>query len=427
MRPAEDATSTGTDTAAAPPASRSDRVRLFFLLGLLSTFGPLSIDMYLPALPALGADLHAGEAQVQLTLTACLVGVALGQIVAGPLSDVRGRRRPLLAGVGAYALTSLLCALAPTVGLLVGMRLLQGIAGGAGVVIARAVVRDLYSGISAARYFSYLMLVNGLAPILAPVMGGQLLRFTSWHGEFVGLAVIGALLFVSAAVGLRETLPMRLRRTGGPADSVRVMAMLVADREFMSFALASGLAFGALFAYIAGSSFVLEGHFGLSPQAFGAVFASNALGIVLAGQLNARLLGRVSPYRLLLSGLTSIAGSGVLLVVITVAGVGLTGLLPVLFLMVASIGFVIPNATALALSGHARAAGTGSALLGLIQFGTGAVVAPLSGALGAGSVVAMSVVIAALGLLALGALLGLGRRPRAEEHSRTPSPHDRSN
>src|SRR6267143_566798 len=234
------------------------RARLFVLLGGLTAFGPLSIDMYLPALPAIGRDLAASESMIQLTLTACLIGLAIGQVIAGPLSDALGRRRPLLIGVAGYVIASLLCALAPAATILVALRLLQGLAGAAGIVIARAIVRDLYSGSAAARYFSRLILVMGLAPILAPVLGAQLLRFTSWHGIFVVLAMITALLWLGAARGLPETLPPARRRIGSLSDTTQTFRRLAADTEFVGYAAAGGLAFGAMFAYIAVSPFVLK-------------------------------------------------------------------------------------------------------------------------------------------------------------------------
>src|SRR5207245_4928304 len=241
------------DAARRPSSAVADsmtalgRARLFVLLGGLTAFGPLSIDMYLPALPAIGRDLAASESMIQLTLTACLIGLALGQVVAGPVSDALGRRRPLLVGVAGYAIASLLCALAPSAPALVGLRLLHGLTGAAGIVIARAIVRDMYSGSAAARYSSRLILIMGLAPILAPVLGGQVLRFTSWHGIFVVLAGISLLLLVGAAAGLPETLPVARRREGSLVDTGRTFRRLAKDSLFVGYALSGGLAFGAMF------------------------------------------------------------------------------------------------------------------------------------------------------------------------------------
>ena len=392
------------------PAVRSRQVRLVVILGSLSAFGPLSIDMYLPGLPELTDDLGTGASQVQLTLSACLLGLASGQLVAGPVSDARGRRPPLLVGLAGYAVASLLCAFAPSIWALVALRFAQGFAGAAGIVIARAVVRDLHSGVAAARFFSLLMLVNGLAPILAPVFGGQLLRVTTWRGVFVVLALIGVLLFFAAATGLAESLSPERRQTGGVRTVFATFGRLLADRVFVGRALALGLGAAGMFAYIAGSPFVLQGIYGASPQLFSVMFGANALGLVLAGQVNGRLVGRVPLSRLLLLGLIGTsAGGAALLTVVAIGGGGLAGVLPALFLVVASLGFVFPNATALALQAHPRAAGSASSLLGLLQYATGAAVAPLVGLAGEETALPMALVIAGCGAAALVAFLGLGR------------------
>ncbi|HEY8677504.1 MAG TPA: Bcr/CflA family multidrug efflux MFS transporter [Candidatus Dormibacteraeota bacterium] len=395
-------------------SARVEKARLFLLLGGLTAFGPLSIDMYLPALPAIGKDLGASESLIQLTLTACLIGLALGQVVAGPLSDTLGRRRPLLVGVAAYVVASLLCAVAPTAGILVILRLLQGLAGAAGIVIARAIVRDLYSGSAAARYFSRLILVMGLAPTLAPVLGGQLLRVTSWHGIFLTLAVITALLWLGAARALPETLPVERRRSGSLRDTGRRFKVLATDRRFVGFAVSAGLAFGAMFAYIAGSPFVLQGIYRVSPQTFSLIFALNAVGFVVASQINGTLVARIQPIRLLRGGLIATAVAGLALFAVIVTGwSGLLAALVPLFFLVSSIGFVVPNATALALSLHPEAAGTGSALLGVIQSGIASLGAPLVGIAGITTAAPMATVIAVCGSGAILAfLLTAGRSSR---------------
>ena len=393
-------------TAPAPaPAGPAARARLALLLGGLTAFAPLSIDMYLPGLPGLGGDLSAGASAVQLTLTACLAGLAVGQLVAGPLSDKLGRRRPLLAGVGAYTLASALCAAAPTVWALAGLRFVQGATGAAGIVIARAIVRDTHDGIALVRFFSMLMLVTGLAPILAPVIGGQVLEVTSWRGIFLVLAAIGAVLFVSATVGLRETLPPERRREGGIRATARTIAELLRDRHFAGFALAGGLAFGAMFTYIAGSPFVLQEIYGASPQAFSAVFAVNSIGIVAFGQLNGRLAGRVEPLTMLRIGVTTMAVAGcVLFAVVAIGSLPLAALLVPLWVLVASMGLVFPNTTALALAGHPEVAGSASALLGVLQFAIGAAAAPLAGIAGTDTAVPMGATMALLSLASLAAL-----------------------
>ena len=384
------------------------RVGLTIILGALGAIAPLSIDMYLPALPALGRTFGTGASQIQLTLSAFVLGLALGQIVAGPLSDALGRRRPLLVGLAGYTLTSLLCLLAPSAGALVVLRFVQGAAGAAGIVIASAVVRDLYAGVAAARFYSMLMLVSGLAPILAPIIGAQVLRFTSWQGVFIVLAVLGTLLLLAVATGLRETLPRERRQRGGIRATVTTFRRLLADRAFLGYTLASGLAFAAMFAYISGSPFVLQEIYRVSPQQFSLLFGMNAVGLVVASQVNARLVGRVAPRRLLAGGLLAQAGGAlVLLAVVTSGTIGLAGVVPALFVVVASLGFVRPNATMLALAGHPHIAGSAAALIGVLQFAIGAVAAPIAG-LGGLTALPMAAVIAALSGGALAVLVLLG-------------------
>src|SRR4051812_26339026 len=250
--------------------------RLVLLLGALSAFGPLSMDMYLPGLPSMARDLSSPAWAAQLTITTSMLGLAGGQLVAGPISDSRGRRRPLLIGLAAYMATSLLCAMAPNIWLLLTFRLIQGSAGAAGIVIARAIVRDLHTGVAAARFFALLMLVGGLAPILAPLVGGQLLHVTDWRGIFVVLAGIGAVLLLAAWTMLAETLPAGQRHAGGLAATLHVFGGLVRDRPFLGYTLSGGLTFAAMATYISGSPFVLQDIHGVSPQLFSVLFAVNA-------------------------------------------------------------------------------------------------------------------------------------------------------
>lgn len=386
------------------------------VLGGLSAFGPLSIDMYLPALPRLAADFAAPASAVQLTVSACLVGLGLGQLVAGPTSDALGRRRPLLLGALLYAAASCAAAAAPSLGLLVAMRFLQGLAGAAGIAIARAVVRDLFEGREVARVFSLLMLVTGVAPVAAPVIGGQLLRLASWRSVFVLLGAIGVLIAAGVALRLPESLPAERRRPGGVPAAARAFRDLVRSRGFMGYALPAALTMTVLFSYISASPFVLQRQYGLTAQEFSLVFAANSVAIVAGSQLSARLARRVSPHRLLVAGLSLTVVAAVLLLVAAAGRLGLAAFLAPLALAIGSLGLVIPNAAALAVLPHPRAAGAASAQLGALQFAVGALVAPLTG-LGLGTpAVAMALVIAAAAvaaLLTLAALTGLRDRPGA--------------
>jgi DHA1 family bicyclomycin/chloramphenicol resistance-like MFS transporter len=401
------------------PAPRRGRAAaaLMVLLGSLTAFGPLSLDMYLPALPQIADGFDVRDAQVQLSLTTCLVGMALGQLIGGPLSDRWGRRRPVIAGTLAYAAASLSCAVAPTAEALAGVRLVQGLAGGVGVVVARAVVRDLYAGRDAARYFSRLTLVFGLAPIAAPAMGSAVLGVTSWRGIFVVLAGIGVLLALGSARVLPETLPAGRRSPRGIRNLLGGARQVLRDRPYLGYAATQGLAFAALFAYIAGSSFVLQDVFGLSAGAYAVVFGVNALGLVVVGQLNARLLDRYSPRRLLITALCVAVTAGGLLIV-AAARESLPGMLGALFLFVSTISMILPNGTALALDRHGRRAGTAAALLGFAQAVIAAAAAPLVGLGGEGSATPMAAAITAGAGLSLLAVLTLARH-RAGRHRKT--------
>ena len=383
-------------TPSSPASSRTVGRLLPAVLLLLTVFGPISMDLYLPLLPALTLELDAATSMAQLTITACLIGLALGQLVAGPLSDRIGRRRPLVAGLVTYAGVSLLCALAPSVGVLMGLRFLQGLAGGAGIVIGRAVVRDLFSGAAAARLFSSLMLVTGLAPILAPVIGAQVLKVTDWEGIFVVLAVVSLLIVTLAAVALPETLPAARRDRGGLAHTLRLIRGLLTQRSFMGYALTAALAFGALFAYISGSSFVLQDVYGLSPQSFSLAFGANGLGLVAGSQINARLVGRFGPGFLLRRALLVIVTAAAALVVVVAIDLGVWPVIIATFVVMSSLSFVMPNSTALALADQAKVAGTAAALLGVIQFLVGGLAAPLVGLGGTGSALPMAVVMLSL-------------------------------
>jgi DHA1 family bicyclomycin/chloramphenicol resistance-like MFS transporter len=400
--------------------TRARKAGLVFIIGALSAFGPLSIDMYLPGLPALSRDLGGTAWQAQLTLSACLLGLASGQIVVGPLSDRLGRRRPLLVGLIGYALASLLCALSPSITALIALRFVQGMAGSAGIVIARAIVRDLYSGVDAARFFALTMMINGLAPILAPVFGGALLTVTTWRSVFLVLAAIGVVLMAAALFGLRESLPPERRQTGGLGATLATFRALLGDRVFMGYALSSGLAFAAMFAYISGSPFVLQNIYRVSPQVFSLVFAANALGIVLVSQVSGRLVGRVPPRRLLAIGMASCLAGGLLLLAVVLGGVGLVGILPAFFLVVASIGLIAPNSTALAMAEHPRAAGSASGLIGVVQYLIGAVASPLVGVAGSETALPVAITIAALSAAAFAVYWAMTRSatPFAQAGSR---------
>ncbi|MDG4768621.1 multidrug effflux MFS transporter [Solwaraspora sp. WMMD406] len=418
-RPDESATAdAGTETAiSGEQLGRWQRIRLILVLGTLIAIGPLTIDMYLPALPAISDDLRTTAAGVQLTLTGTLAGLAIGQLIIGPLSDVLGRRRPLLLGMALHVLASVFCVVAPDVAVLGTLRVVQGLGAAAAAVIAMAVVRDLFSGLAFARVLSRLLLVMGVAPVLAPTLGSALLNWTQWRGVFVALAVLGLGLIAITAFGLPETLPPRRRRAARIGDTLRVYGSLLADRTFIGLVLVAGFAMAALFAYVAGSSFVLQDQYGLDEQEFGIAFGAGAAGMITATQLNVRLLRRYSPQQILLGSLVAGTAAGTLLLGFAATNVGgLAGVLIPLWAVLAASGFALPNAPALALAGHGEAAGTASALLGAVQFGVGAVAAPVVGLLGTGSTAMASVITGGMlcSLFILLVVVRPGRLPAPE-------------
>lgn len=378
------------------------------ILGGLGALGPLANDMYVPSLPALSHDLLATTSQAQMTLSAFILGLALGQIVAGPISDARGRRWPLMIGLVIYVVTSLLCMAAPSISVLILLRFLQGVAGAAGIAIALAIVSDSYTGITQARFFSLLMQINGIAPMVAPIIGGQLLRFTSWHGVFGVLALFGALMLLAVFFGQRETLPINQRQSGGIAATLTAFRDLLSDRRFLGYALSCGFAFTACIIYISVSPFILQNMYGVSPQLLGIIFGINAFGIVIMAQINSRLVGRISSQTLLTWGYAILATGGIATFAATISGLGLLGLIPAFLLLASSLGLIMPNATTLALA-NTRAAGSASALLGVLQFAIGALVAPIVGLGGSASALPMGAAIAGFAIATLVTFLILCR------------------
>ncbi|MFE2236727.1 Bcr/CflA family multidrug efflux MFS transporter [Streptomyces sp. NPDC059442] len=409
--------STGSPTDGV--AARRAGLLVTLVLGGLTALPPLSMDMYLPALPEVTEALRSPAATIQLTLTACLTGMALGQLVVGPMSDRWGRRRPLLIGMIVYVAATAVCALAPSAELLIGFRLLQGLAGAAGIVIARAVVRDLYDGVEMARFFSTLMLISGVAPIIAPLIGGQILRIADWRGVFHVLTLIGVLLTLVVWRFLGETLPPERRHEGGVGEALRTMRGLLADRVFTGYMLSGGLAFAVLFAYISASPFVVQEIYGASPQTFSLLFGLNSIGLVAVGQVNGKLLvGRVSLDKALGWGLCVILLASVALLLMTSGVFGEVGLVPIaagLFVLMSAMGLAMPNTNAQALMRTPHAAGSASALLGTSSFLIGAVASPLVGIAGEATAVPMAVVQLVCATAALTCFLGLCRPWRGRE------------
>jgi MFS transporter, DHA1 family, multidrug resistance protein len=406
----------------AEPRRRPPMARLALTLGAFVALGPLTIDMYLPALPTIREELATSSATVQLTLTGTLIGLALGQLVIGPLSDALGRRRPLLAGTALHIVASLLVLVAPNIAVLGALRVFQGVGTAAASVVALAIVRDLFEGRAAATMLSRLFLVMGVAPVLAPTIGGELLRFTNWRGVFAVLAVYGVAVLALGWFGLRETLPPERRRRGGIGNTLRTYGGLFRDRTYVGLILVAGLTMAALFTYVSGSSFVYQRQFGLDEQQFGMLFGAGAVWLIAATQLNPLLLKRWSPAQILVAGTVGGTAAGGVLVLLAALGAGgLLGVAVPLWAVLFAAGLALPNAPALALSEYGDSAGSAAALLGAVQFGVGAAVSPLVGLLG-NDALAMGAVIVASLLLAVAVLVVVVRPWTLAEPQDGPAP-----
>jgi MFS transporter, DHA1 family, multidrug resistance protein len=390
---------------------RPSLLRLTLILGTLTASGPLSIDMYLPGLPALARALNTDAGSAQFTLAIFFIGMAVGQAIYGPLADRYGRRRPLLIGFAIYGLASLGCAFAPTIGWLIGLRLAQALGGCAGIVIARSVVRDCFAPQESARVYATLMLITGLAPILAPLIGGQVLLVASWRSVFLILAGFGLLCVALVAFGLPETLPAERRVPAGPGQIMAIYGQLLADRQFVAYSLVGSFVFAGMFAYIAGSPFVFIELYGVAPEHYGWIFGANALCLVLTAQATRWLLARFASRAILQAILWGVVGANLVLVGVAITGFGgLYGFLLPLAICVASVGLVGPLTAAEAMAPHGRFAGSASALLGTLQSITGALAGAFVGLFQNGTALPMVGVMAGCGIAALIAFQFIGHQ-----------------
>jgi len=373
---------------------------LIFILGALTAFGPLSIDMYLPSLPALAADLDASTSRVQMTLSSYFLGGALGQLLIGPLSDRFGRRPLILAGMGLYVLTSAFCALSSGVEMLIAQRFLQAIGGSAATVLARAMVRDFFSGDRAARILSLIMLVMGAAPLLAPFMGGYLLLLFDWRAIFWTLSVLGAVCFVLVITMVRESHPEERRMRHGLVGMLGVYGRIIRQPAAMGYLASNATAYGGMFAFFAGSPFIYIDLFQVAPENYGLLFACNVIALMLVSMVNARFVTTIGAHRLYVWGTILIAVSGLALLLTAATGYGgLPGIVIPLFIYIGSLSLIGANSIALALDRFPQAAGSVSALSGGITFAIGAVCTSAVGVFHDGSALAMAAVVAAAGLI----------------------------
>ncbi|MGW6082220.1 MFS transporter [Bacillus subtilis] len=358
-----------------------ERLALAFLLGMLAILGPLNIDMYLPSFPEIAEDLSASASLVQLSLTACLVGLTIGQLIVGPVSDAQGRRKPLLICIFLFALSSLFCALSPNITTLVAARFLQGFTASAGLVLSRAIVRDVFTGRELSKFFSLLMVITAVAPMVAPMTGGAilLLPFATWHTIFHVLMIIGFLLVLLIALRLKETLPPEKRIPSSIGTSVKTMGSLLKDRSFMGYALTVGFIHGGSFAYVSGTPFVYQDIYGVSPQVFSILFGINGLAIISGSFIIGRFGGIIHEKSLLrIAVITAMIATAVLLTMTMIHG-PLATLVISIFIYMITIGMVLTSTFTLAMEKQGHRAGSASALLGMLPLLLGSIVSPLVG------------------------------------------------
>ena len=374
--------------------TRRERALYVIVLGALTALGPFTVDLYLPAFPQVEADLGVSTALIQLTLTATTLGFAFGQLLVGPWSDAVGRRLPLILATSLHVGASLGVALAPDIAWLMVFRVLQGFGAAAGGVVAMATVRDLFGGYPLVRMLSRLSLANGLAPILAPVIGSQLLLVMPWRGLFLVLAAYGVIIVIAASLLIVETLPPERRVTTGHATIRDRYRSLFADRIFLGVAVIGGMSFSGLFAYLSASPFLFQEVYGLDPQGYGLLFALNSIGVVAGVQVSSRLARRIPPQWILAGSTLVLLGSAVAIIVLDLAGAGFWGTVVPLWFFITACGFGFPMVQALALVNHGSEAGTAASLLGAMNFGLAGLLSPIVGLFGIANAIPMGTVMA---------------------------------
>lgn len=393
-------------------SGRKDRVALVVALGILSAVSPMATDMYLASMPRMAEYFGTSATAVQLTLTTYMVGMALGQFLLGPVSDVVGRRRLMVAGNVLFLLSSLAAVLSPSIEVVIALRAVQGLAGAAGVVIARAVVSDIATGRQAAKLFSVLATITSFAPAVAPLLGGVIATVAPWQAVFYALSGFGLLMLACSVFVIPETLPPEKRHRGGLRAVVGTSWAVMRTPSFMAYALTFGFAFGSLFSYISASSFVVQNVLGFSALGYSVIFAVNAGGSILGAIVNTRLLDRVEPGTVLRTAVVIVGAVNVVGLGLVLAGITGWPTLVHLFVSQSCLGFVFGNAVGLAQGRAPGRAGAGSAVLGLVQFIFGGLVSPLTGLAGQQSAVPMAISMAVCSALAVAAALAARRLGR---------------
>ncbi|MGX9134941.1 multidrug effflux MFS transporter [Rummeliibacillus sp. JY-2-4R] len=394
------------------------RLQLAFLLGSLALLGPFTIDTYLPSFPTIVKEFDTTASLVQISLTTCLLGLGLGQLIIGPMSDVQGRRKPLLIFLILYLIASLTCAFAPNIYFFITSRFIQGFAAAGGLVISRAVVRDVYSGKELTKFFALLMVVNNLGPIVAPIAGGSILAFTDWTGVFLVLACIGMVLFLTSAWKLEETLSKEKRTPSNFSQILKNFESLLKDCQFLGYALTQGFIIAGIFAYVSGTPFVYQNIYGVSPQVFSILFGMNGIALMVGSHLVGRYTDVLSEKTLLKIGLFVSTLSGAVLLIVLILKAPLLAVVVPIFFLVSSLGVVATTSFSLAMETQGHIAGSASALLGLLPFMLGSLAAPLVGIAGEHTAVPMGIVIFSASFLALVSYYGLVRKSLSVHASR---------
>ncbi|MEH7436753.1 Bcr/CflA family multidrug efflux MFS transporter [Neobacillus drentensis] len=390
--------------------SGKKRIQLALLLGSLGLLGPFTIDTYLPSFPTIVKDYHTTASLVQISLTSCLLGLGLGQLIIGPMSDVKGRRKPLIFFIILYLLASLTCAIAPNIYFLIISRLVQGFAAAGGLVISRAIVRDLFSGRELTKFFTMMVLVGNLGPIVAPIAGGGILAFTNWHGVFVALACLGAVLLFTVSLKLEETLPVENRVPSNLPQILKNFGSLFRDRTFLGYALTQGFTTAGIFAYVSGIPFVYQNIYGVTPQQFSFLFGINGIALIIGSQLVGRLADIIPERTFLKIGLAISTFAGASLLIALFLNAPLLAVAIPLFFFVGSISIIGTTCFALAIETQGHIAGSASALLGVLPFVLGSISAPLVGIAGPNTGIPMGVIIFSASFLAFLSYFGLVRK-----------------
>ena len=387
--------------------STARRTMYVLLLGALTALGPFTVDLYLPAFPLIQDRFGTDEAAIQLTLTGTMIGFALGQLLVGPLSDMVGRRTPLLIATGLHVTASVVAALAPNLAVLGGARLAMGFGAAAGAVAAMAIVRDLFGGKRLVVMLSRLALVSGTAPVVAPLIGSALLAVMPWEGIFWVLASYGAVMLAAGLFGIPETLPRERRHEKGSSTVWQRYRSVLSDRVYVGVLVVGGMTFAGLFSYLSASSFLFQESYGFNAAQYGMLFAANSIGLVVGNQIAARLAARFGPQWVLAVSTIVLLVSAALIVVFDQLGLGMWGTAIPLWFFMTACGFTFPCAQVLALDRHGKAAGTAASLLGASNFGIAGLISPIVGAVAGPAGItgtSMAVVMIGCSLIAVAAL-----------------------